>query len=399
MNEKVVIDTNLLLDDPSIIERYDCVILSHVVRELEKHKLSSNGELAYKARKSTNYIENNIDRIHFDAKDYNPVFDKYADDYYEDNKILQACIDNGYSLASNDMLLKHKAKLYKVKVVDFRIEEEEYLGYKVVEIADEQLAKIYENRTVNTYDVLTNQYLIATHPFGHSEVAFRWDGDQYVDVEDRQVSSIMLGKFKSMDIYQKCALDSIFVNDVTMIRGTQGSGKTLIALSYGLSALDKGKFDRIVMFTGNVPVAGVNGIGYLPGDRAEKLGESGIGNILSSKLGDRNEIYAMMQTGKLEILPISDIRGYDTGDRSLVILTEFQNTSKDIAKLCLGRVGEGSKVIIDGDNNAQVDKQLFAGDNNGMTAVSKSFRGENIYGEIKLKEVRRSKVAQIASRM
>lgn len=68
-------------------------------------------------------------------------------------------------------------------------------------------------------------------------------------------------------------------------------------------------------------------------------------------------------------------------------------------KLALQRIGEDSICIIDGDTDAQVDLPMYADFYNGMKRASKVFRGSNIYGEIKLKKIHRSKIANIADKM
>lgn len=55
--------------------------------------------------------------------------------------------------------------------------------------------------------------------------------------------------------------------------------------------------------------------------------------------------------------------------------------------------------IIDGDARAQVDDISFAGSNNGMRRASKVFRGTNVYGEVELLQIHRSRIANIAERM
>lgn len=70
-----------------------------------------------------------------------------------------------------------------------------------------------------------------------------------------------------------------------------------------------------------------------------------------------------------------------------------------LMKLTLQRIGEDSVCIIDGDCKTQVDLAEFAGSSNGMRRASKVFRGEDVYGEITLKKIHRSKIASIAERM
>ena len=68
-------------------------------------------------------------------------------------------------------------------------------------------------------------------------------------------------------------------------------------------------------------------------------------------------------------------------------------------KLTLQRIGEDSICIIDGDEKTQVDSIEFAGNNNGMRRASKIFRGNDIYGEVTLKNIHRSRIAELAELM
>ena len=68
-------------------------------------------------------------------------------------------------------------------------------------------------------------------------------------------------------------------------------------------------------------------------------------------------------------------------------------------KLALQRIGEDSICIIDGDCKTQVDDISFAGNNNGMRRASKVFRGTDIYGEVELRNIHRSRIANIAESM
>lgn len=55
-------------------------------------------------------------------------------------------------------------------------------------------------------------------------------------------------------------------------------------------------------------------------------------------------------------------------------------------RLALQRIGEDSICIIDGDYDAQVDLDIYSGDNNGMRRLSQVFRGQDFYGEVKLQK-------------
>ena len=122
--------------------------------------------------------------------------------------------------------------------------------------------------------------------------------------------------------------------------------------------------------------------------------------MLESKLGDRYVVEKLITDGKLILLPLSDIRGYDTtGMNAATYISEAQNLDIELMRLALQRVGEDSICILDGDSQAQVDLGLYAGENNGMRRVSKIFRGADFYGEVTLKNIHRSKIAELAQQL
>lgn len=128
--------------------------------------------------------------------------------------------------------------------------------------------------------------------------------------------------------------------------------------------------------------------------------DSQIGNMLSAKLGGDFAVERLIQDNKLVLLPMSDIRGYDTSNMNAgIYITEAQNMDINLMKLALQRIGEDCICIIDGDYNAQVDLDVYAGRNNGMKRMSEVFRGQPFYGEIELQNIYRSKIAEIAELM
>lgn len=112
------------------------------------------------------------------------------------------------------------------------------------------------------------------------------------------------------------------------------------------------------------------------------------------------EVERLINEGKLLLLPMADIRGFDTtGMDAGIYITEAQNLDIPLIKLALQRIGEDNICIIDGDEKTQVDDILFEGNNNGMRRVSKIFRGQDFYGEIELNKIYRSRIAEIAERL
>lgn len=175
---------------------------------------------------------------------------------------------------------------------------------------------------------------------------------------------------------------------------------TYLAFGYMFSLLEKGKIDKIIIFCNTVATRGSAKLGFYPGSRTEKLLDSQIGNLLESKLGGRYIVEELIEKNKLVLLPLSDIRGYDTtGMNAAIYISEAQNLDIELMRLALQRIGEDNICILDGDAQAQVDLSMYAGENNGLRRVSQVFKGQDFYGQVDLQTIYRSKIANIANLM
>ena len=280
--------------------------------------------------------------------------------------------------------------------------EPEYLGYKEVVMNDDTMADFYECPFVNSAGMLKNQYLIIKNTNDEVVDVVKWNGERYVEVKPISLKTEHFGTIKPYkgDILQRCAIDSFSFNKLTMIKGRAGTGKSYLALGYLFYLLDKYKIDKIIIFCNTVATTNAAKLGFYPGDKDDKLLDSSIGNMLSSKLGGMYAVNRLIDSEKLLLLPMSDIRGFDTtGMNAGVYITEAQNMDITLMKLALQRIGDDCICIIDGDYNTQVDLQQYSGSNNGMIRLSEVFRGQDFYGEIELKNIYRSKIAEIADKM
>ena len=277
-----------------------------------------------------------------------------------------------------------------------------YDGYKEVVMDDDEMAEFYSNPTTNIYELYINEYIIVKDKEGNVVDKLCWTGEGYRHLTYNSFKSDHFGTVKPMkdDVYQALAADSLENNRITLIKGPAGTGKTYLSLGFLLHKLERNKIDKIVVFCNTVATKNSAKLGFYPGTRDEKLLDSQIGNLLSSKLGGRIAVEQMIQKEELILLPLSDIRGYDTSGMSAgIYISEAQNLDIELMKLTLQRIGEDSICIIDGDCNAQVDDIHFAGSNNGMKRASEVFRGHDIYGEITLKNIHRSRIARLAESM
>ena len=257
--------------------------------------------------------------------------------------------------------------------------------------------------TVNKFGLLCNQYLIIKNTdSGEIVDRLKWNGNTHEVIKVPNIKSDIFGSVKPYkgDVYQLLALNSMATNQLTMIKGPAGTGKSYLAIGYLLYLLDKHKIDRIIIFANPTPTANAAKIGFLPGTQLDKMIDSSVGNMLSCKLGDKFMIERLVSENKLMILPMCDIRGFDTGGLSCgVYITESQNLDISLMKLALQRIGEDSVCVIEGDYNTQVDSQLYAGKNNGMRRMSEVFRGHSVYGEVELQNIYRSEISEIAQEM
>jgi predicted ribonuclease YlaK len=306
---------------------------------------------------------------------------------------------------TKDLACKTLAKTYGLPVEHIVTKEEEYKGFKEIILSDFELANFYQTiitNNENKYDLIENQYLIIKNNQNVIVDKYKWKNNKYENIPFRKVESKMFGKItpKDGDVYQQLALDSLISNQITMIRGAAGTGKSYLSFGYMFDLLEKGAIDKIIIFCNTIATKGSAKLGYYPGSRDEKLLDSQIGNLLSSKLGDRIIVEKLIADGQLILLPLSDIRGYDTsGMNAAIYISEAQNLDIELMRLALQRIGEDSICILDGDSNAQVDSSLYAGSNNGMRRVSEIFKGADIYGEITLQNIHRSKIAELAQKL
>lgn len=304
---------------------------------------------------------------------------------------------------TNDICCKQIAHLVlQCNIESIAEDAYNYDGYKEVVMDDDEMSEFYSNPTTNIYELYINEYIIVKDKEGNVVDKLCWTGEGYRHLTYNSFKSDHFGTVKPMkdDVYQALAADSLENNRITLIKGPAGTGKTYLSLGFLLHKLERNKIDKIIVFCNTVATKNSAKLGFYPGTRDEKLLDSQIGNLLSSKLGGRIAVEQMIQKEELVLLPLSDIRGYDTSGMSAgIYISEAQNLDIELMKLTLQRIGEDSICIIDGDCNAQVDDIHFAGSSNGMKRASQVFRGSDIYGEITLKNIHRSRIARLAESM
>ena len=291
-----------------------------------------------------------------------------------------------------------------IESVDIK-DDDDYTGYLEITLDEEEMANFYSDSKLygQRLNMRIGQYLNIYEKTSQERVdTLCWTVDGFRQLRYKGFYSKQLGEVKPFknDIYQAMVADSLLNNKITMIKGPAGAGKSYLATGFLFHLLDKGKIDKILIFCNTVATKNAAKLGFYPGSKDEKLLDSQIGNFLASKLGSKMAVEQLIDQEKLVLLPMSDIRGYDTsGMNAGIYITEAQNLDVELLKLALQRAGEDAIFILDGDIKSQVDLVDYEGANNGMRRASKVFRGHDVYGEVCLKKIHRSKIAEIAEAM
>jgi predicted ribonuclease YlaK len=309
-------------------------------------------------------------------------------------------------MITNDVLLQEKCGLYNVPLI--HVDEDHFIehkGFKEFNYSETQWANVVGNPEVNSLGLMTNEYAVINNVRDNELLdVVVWTGKEIESLRNedgslgQEITTFQFGDFAPLDEQQIMAIDSIRRNQLTSIRGRAGSGKSLITLNTAWELVEKEQY-KLVMFVNPTPLREAQELGFYKGDRMEKLMQSAVGTMLKSKFGDEIEILRQIQDNKLDILPFVDLRGWDSGDtKTIVWILEAQNLTADLMKLGLQRITENTKVVVDGDFHAQVDRDIYAS-NNGMKRMSEVFRDTDLYGEIELQTVHRSRLADMADKM
>ena len=151
---------------------------------------------------------------------------------------------------------------------------------------------------------------------------------------------------------QKSYVRALRQSDIIISAGPAGTGKTFLAVAVGLTMLIEKKIERIILSRPAVEAG--ERLGFLPGDMKEKV-DPYLRPLYDSlyDLFDFEKIQRMIEIGDIEIAPLAFMRGR-TLKNSFAILDEAQNATDTQIKMFLTRIGENSKIVVNGDPS-QID--------------------------------------------
>ena len=151
---------------------------------------------------------------------------------------------------------------------------------------------------------------------------------------------------------QKKYVRALRQSDIIISAGPAGTGKTFLAVAVGLTMLLEKKIERIILSRPAVEAG--ERLGFLPGDMKEKV-DPYLRPLYDSlyDLFHFEKIQRMIEIGDIEIAPLAFMRGR-TLKNSFAILDEAQNATDTQIKMFLTRIGENSKIVVNGDPS-QID--------------------------------------------
>ena len=208
----------------------------------------------------------------------------------------------------------------------------------------------------------------------------------------KEPNRVRKGEIKAINVIQlndeqKEAKRLILENQIVVITGRAGSGKSLVCAQAALDFLKKKQVECIYNTRAAVEVG--KSLGFLPGALNEKFDpymEALIEN-LNKCCKDKNEVEDLIKAEKIKAMPVQFIRGKTMDD--ILIVEEAQNLTKGEMLALLTRLGKTGKIVINGDND-QSDIRTPDGQINGLSYAIELSKKISEIKWVKLKHNHRS---------
>ena len=387
---KAVVDTNVLLDSPEILDELEGIILcSSVLEEIDGLKKSENSAVAHKAREANRRIERNKKKIKFVLKDIYTGIPENWDINKRDNKIVLTALENKAKLISNDINVRIKAEALGVFSHGWykNNEDEVYKGYRELSgdtaFINDLFCDIQEGNT--KYNFVTNEYLILTNTDLNNVSEYRFDGKHFLDLKLPPSKVI-----KGLNSHQRCALDLLNNKDIGIkaLLGNYGSGKTYLAMMMALYQVqDKGNYGKILAI--REPVGEGVEIGFLKGTFEDKT-ECFFRPLAQCLKGGEMELQNLINFGVLENNIPRNLKGTTFHD-TWMIVDEAEDLSEKQIKMIGTRLGKNSVISFCGDYNQAIKN---ANSSNPLVRMCKELKGDVDFGCMVLPEDVRSELSK-----
>ena len=347
-----------------------------------------------------------------------------------DYRIIKAAKEANAVLVTQDIHMRVIADAVDVPSTHYASNDVDvnqlYTGVTEVEVTDEEVQEFaccdylaQEGIDAGERKLVNNQFIVMKDQQGN-QVDGIYKEDDHIILPlkpEYQAWGIKPKKDKYGDVVteQEYLMHLLLDPEIEFITalGPSGTGKTLLTLAAALEQTLKGSTYRKITVMRPLVAIG-NDIGYLPGDKLEKL-EPWMASTFDAlellledyqeKDGDdysddwvngaRGKIYGLIQSGRLELEAMAHIRGRSLPNQ-FIIIDDAQNLTQHEAASIITRAGDGTKVVFLGDlSEKQIDNHRLTPSSNGLAYVIDRFKGEDIVGHITLNKVVRSRLAQL----
>jgi PhoH-like ATPase len=418
-----VLDTSVLLADPACLGRFaehEVVLPVVVLTELEGKR--HHPDLGWAAREALRHLERlriahgsltlplpvNAEggtlRVELNHQDTRTLPQSLTSDN-NDHRILAVArnlADEGHDVVvvSKDLPLRLKASIVGLDADEYRNEQARdtgWTGFTELEVEAADIDELFEERTLDlaaARDLPCHTGVALVH--GSQSALGRVHPDKRVHLVTGERS---LFDVRGRSAEQRLAIDLLSDPEIGIVSlgGRAGTGKSVLALAAGLEAvLEAGTHSRVIVFRPLFAVGGQD-LGFLPGDREEKMGPWGAA-VLDAlhSLAGREVVEEVLARDLLEVLPLTHIRGRSLTD-AFVVIDEAQNLERQVLLTALSRLGEGSRVVLTHDVGQR--DNLRVGRHDGITSVIEALTGHPLFGHITLARAERSPVAALVTRV
>lgn len=433
MKKNYVLDTNVLLHDPSALFAFDdndVIIPIFVIEEIDQFKRELS-ELGRNARQVSRHLDALREKGSLAEGVALPgggrlsvrlstgkVPEHLLNRHENDSRILGVAIavrdsDPGVPtiFLTKDVNLRIRADALRLHTEDYegdRVEVDQvYTGIREINVGREDIDAFYAagELTPASDGHAPNEYVLLRDETNLSHTAlakFNAARHRYVPILKAQGG---VWGIRPRNKEQAFALDLLLNDEIKLVTliGRAGTGKTLLAIAAGLhKTMEEQVFTRLLVSRPIFPLG--RDIGYLPGSVEEKLNpwmQPIFDNVeflmgLSQKDKKSGRSYQeLLDLGVIAIEPLTYIRGRSIPGQ-YIIVDEAQNLTPHEVKTIITRAGDATKIVLTGDPD-QIDNPYVDATNNGLIHVVNKFRQERLAGHVALTKGERSPLAELAA--